>query len=98
MAICVVFTPLLCACASSNLDPSPEKYLTEDIPDGWIADFSYREPLGQYIREQAHRALAVGKLPLVYFYSDDSGFCEYVRRQARSDYFQPIFQDTLNRS
>ncbi len=90
--ICMI-AAVLVSCSSNVTNRDPTFYATNNVPEGWIADFSYNEDLDTYIRRHAARAFAANKQPAIYLFSDSSWLCEETRRDAKSEYFQTVLHD-----
>ncbi len=82
---------ILQACASAT--PSPDSYKTILVPAGWVADFSYAEPLEVYLRKQAAVARARGKEPIIYVFDDVRGSCKRFRRHASIGELSTLFEN-----
>ena len=83
---------LLTGCGSPGL-PAPEFVKPRLVPNNWVADYSYEEPIGLYLRSQASIAISNSKKPIIYVFDDRSGGCVTFRHRVQNGVFGALFDD-----
>jgi len=91
----LLIAALLSACAvgpGSRESIGISSYLPKEVPDGWIADFSYDENLRDYLRRQSHLAERSGKQAFVFFFAEWCAPCVRIRNRASDADLSSLFE------
>jgi len=85
---------LLQSCSSTlPVDTTSNTYGTNFVPQDWISDFTYEEPLQGYLQRHATIARELGKRPLVFLFADWCQPCRRIRNRMQNKRMVALFQD-----